>query len=275
MKGNIIYTKTIPGKDPEYAPFPENLHPDIISFLDRQHIQTLYTHQAETFQHAMERRNVVITTPTASGKSLCFYLPVIQEILQHPFTRALFIYPTKVLAADQYRSLLPWMEYLGEHRLSIGVYDGDTTPDERKWIRERANIILTNPDMLKGFMLPNHSRYGFDFIFSNLKYIVLDELHVYRGAFGSNLSNIFRRLSRICRYYHADPQFLCSLATIVNTVELAEKICGHSFVCVNKSGAGMSDRTYCLIQPPERLDNNGNPYGRESVISVVADLLRI
>lgn len=157
--------------------------------------------------------------------------------------------------------------------MSAGVYDGDTPPDERKCIRERANIILTNPDMLNGSMLPNHSKYGFDFIFANLKYIVLDELHVYRGAFGSHLANVFRRLSRLCRYYHADPQFLCSSATIANPVELAEKICRKSFVCISKSGAGMSERTYCLIQPSEKLDRDGNPYGKESVITVAADLL--
>ena len=273
MKGNIIYKKIIPGKEPEYAGFPEELHPDIQSFLIKQDIKSLYIHQAEAFSNAVSGKNVVITTPTASGKSLCFYLPVIQEILQNPVTRAIFVYPTKALAADQYRALKPWIEYLGEHRLSAGVYDGDTPPDERKRIRERANIILTNPDMLNGSMLPNHSKYGFDFIFANLKYIVLDELHVYRGAFGSHLANVFRRLSRICRYYHADPQFLCSSATIANPVELAEKICGKSFVCISKSGAGMSERTYCLIQPSEKLDRDGNPYGKESVITVAADLL--
>ena len=273
MRGNIIYKKIIPGREPKYADFPEELHPDIQSFLIKQDIKSLYIHQAETFSDAVRGKNVVITTPTASGKSLCFYLPVIQEILQNPVTRAIFVYPTKALAADQYRALKPWIEYLGEHRLSAGVYDGDTPPDERKRIRERANIILTNPDMLNGSMLPNHSKYGFDFIFANLKYIVLDELHVYRGAFGSHLANVFRRLSRLCRYYHADPQFLCSSATIANPVELAEKICGKSFVCVSKSGAGMSERTYCLIQPSEKLDRDGNPYGKESVITVAADLL--
>ncbi len=252
MKGNIIYKKIIPARSPEYAEFPKSLHPDIQDFLSGQNIKSLYTHQAEAFSHAMAGENIVITTPTASGKSLCFYLPVVQEILKDPVTRAIFIYPTKALAADQYRALIPWMEALGEHRLSVGVYDGDTPPAERKRIRERANIILTNPDMLNGSMLPNHSKYGFDFIFSNLKYIILDELHVYRGAFGSHLANVFRRLSRICRYYHSDPQFLCSSATIANPLELAEKICGRSFINIARSGAGISERIYCLFQPEKK-----------------------
>ena len=192
MKGNIIYKKTIPARSPEYAEFPKSLHPDIQDFLSGQNIKSLYTHQAEAFSHAMAGENIVITTPTASGKSLCFYLPVVQEILKDPVTRAIFIYPTKALAADQYRALIPWMEALGEHRLSVGVYDGDTPPAERKRIRERANIILTNPDMLNGSMLPNHSKYGFDFIFSNLKYIILDELHV-PFVINQNCYNIFDR----------------------------------------------------------------------------------
>lgn len=168
------------------------------------------------FQAAEEGKHVVAATPTASGKSLCFYLPVINEILKNPLCRAIFLYPTKALAADQYRALQPWIAHFGRERLDAGVYDGDTTPAERSRIRKQANIILTNPDMLNGSLLPNHSRYGFDFLFSNLKFVVLDELHVYRGAFGSHLANVFRRLSRVCRYYHSAPQFLASSATIAN-----------------------------------------------------------
>ena len=206
MKGNIIYKKTIPARSPEYAEFPKSLHPDIQDFLSGQNIKSLYTHQAEAFSHAMAGENIVITTPTASGKSLCFYLPVVQEILKDPVTRAIFIYPTKALAADQYRALIPWMEALGEHRLSVGVYDGDTPPAERKRIRERANIILTNPDMLNGSMLPNHSKYGFDFIFSNLKYIILDELHCQSpGTCGKDLRKIFYQYrQKRCRNIRAD-----------------------------------------------------------------------
>lgn len=269
----IIYRKTIPGRAAEYADFPENLHPDIKEFLVSRKIGQLYTHQAETYQKAAEGKNLVITTPTASGKSLCFFLPVIDAILKDPLTRALFVYPTKALAADQYRALLPWMEYLGRDRLDAGVYDGDTVPRERSRIRKQANIILTNPEMLNGAMLPNHSRYGFDFIFSNLKYVVLDELHVYRGAFGSHLANAFRRFYRITRYYHSSPQFLCSSATIANPVELAEKICGTSFSCIDHNGAGSEEKEYCLVQPPKITGKDQNYYGRKSVVGVTAELL--
>ena len=240
----IIYRKTIPAREPEYADFPEKLHPDIVKFLKNHGIEKLYIHQTEAYEQAAEGKNLVITTPTASGKSLCFYLPVINAILKEPLTRALFVYPTKALAADQYRALFPWIEFFGRERLDAGVYDGDTSPKERSRIRKQANIILTNPEMLNGAMMPNHSKYGFDFIFSNVKYVILDELHVYRGAFGSHLANAFRRFSRICRYYHSAPQFLCSSATIANPVELAEKICGAHFSCIDRNGAGAEEREY-------------------------------
>ena len=164
----IIYRKTIPAREPEYADFPEKLHPDIVKFLKNHGIEKLYIHQTEAYEQAAEGKNLVITTPTASGKSLCFYLPVIDAILKEPLTRALFVYPTKALAADQYRALLPWIEFFGRERLDAGVYDGDTSPKERSRIRKQANIILTNPEMLNGAMMPNHSKYGFDFIFSKI-----------------------------------------------------------------------------------------------------------
>ena len=154
-----------------------------------------------------------------------------------------------------------------------GVYDGDTPVAERTRIRQSANIILTNPEMVNGAFLPNHSKYGFDFIFSNLKYIVIDELHTYRGAFGSHLANVFRRLSRVFRYYHSNPQFLCSSATIANPVELATEICGKQFALVDKDGSPAAERGYYLIQPPKIMGKDDNYYGQIRITTVAAELL--
>lgn len=269
----IIYQKTIPEREPVYTDFPAGLHPEITEYLKKKEINALYSHQAEMFEQAGQGGNIVITTSTASGKTLSFLLPVISEILKDPLSRAIFVYPTKALAADQYRALVPWMEYFGRNRIDAGVYDGDTPQTERSRIRKQANIILTNPDMLNGAMLPNHSKYGFDFIFSNLKFVVLDELHVYRGAFGSHMANVMRRLLRICRYYRSVPQFLCSSATIANPVELAEKICGTEFTCIDRDGSGAAQREYCLIQPPKIKGENNHYYGQKPIVNVAAEVL--
>lgn len=269
----MIYKKTIPAREAQYAAFPEQMNTEISDYLCGQGIDGLYSHQAQMYEHARQKKHVVITTSTASGKTLSFLLPVMQEILKNPLARALFIYPTKALAADQYRALLPWIAHFGEHRVNAGVYDGDTPVAERSRIRKYANIILTNPEMLNGAMLPNHSKYGYDFIFSNLKFVVLDELHTYRGAFGSHMANVMRRFSRICSYYHAAPQFLCSSATIANPVELAQKICGQPFVCVDKNGAKAAERNYYLIQPPKIKGKDQNVYGQQSVVSVTTGFL--
>ena len=180
--------------------------------------------------------------------------PVLQEILRSPRARAIFIYPTKALASDQYKALWPVLEYFGEGRISAGVYDGDTTSAERSRIRRSANIILTNPEMINSSFLPNHSKYGFDLLFANLQYVVIDELHTYRGAFGSHLANVLRRLDRVCRYYHSTPRFLCSSATIANPLELARGICGRQFVQVKRDGAPRAERRYVFLQPPKIRD---------------------
>lgn len=231
----VVYTKRIPARAASFVDFPEKLHPDIRSYLTAHGIPCLYAHQAEMFEKARKKENVVITTSTASGKTLSFLLPVLEAILEDPLTRAIFIYPTKALAADQYRAIQPILEYFGEGRISAGVYDGDTMQAERSRIRKSANIILTNPEMLNAAFLPNHSRYGFDFIFTNLKFVVIDELHSYRGAFGAHLANIFRRMKRVCGYYHSKQHFLCSSATIANPVELAEHICGEKFSLIDQA----------------------------------------
>ncbi|MBK1812817.1 DEAD/DEAH box helicase [Clostridium sp. YIM B02505] len=269
----IIYNKTIPKRQAKYADFPSGLSQELCGYLSEKGIDKLYCHQAEMFEKAMELNNIVITTSTASGKTLSFLLPVINEILSNPLARAIFIYPTKALASDQYRAILPYLEYFGDNRISAGVYDGDTAVNERSRIRKNANIILTNPEMINAAFLPNHSKFGFDFIFSNLKYVVIDELHTYRGAFGSHLGNVFRRLGRVCRYYNSSPQYLCSSATIANPVELAEEICGQKFIRVDKDGSPAAKRKYMLVQPPKIMGKDKKYYGQVQTTTVAADLI--
>lgn len=269
----IIYNKTIPQREARYVDFPSTLSKELCGYLSQKGITKLYCHQAEMFEKSMEQNNIVITTSTASGKTLSFVLPVIQEILSNPLARAIFIYPTKALASDQYRAILPYLEYFGENRISAGVYDGDTTVNERSRLRKEANIILTNPEMLNSAFLPNHSKFGFDFIFSNLKYVVIDELHTYRGAFGSHLANVFRRLRRVCRYYNSSPQYLCSSATIANPVELAEEICGQKFIQIDKDGSPSAQRKYMFIQPPKIMGADKKYYGQVQTNTVAADLI--
>ena len=269
----IIHTRKMQTKEAVYRDFPEMLRQEIKDYLSENHIPQLYSHQVEMFEAVRAGQNAVITTSTASGKTLAFLLPVLQEILENPLTRAIFIYPTKALASDQYRSLQPVLKYFGAGKISAGVYDGDTKPAERTRIRKSANIILTNPEMLNSAFLPNHSNYGFDAVFANLKYVVIDELHTYRGAFGAHLANIFRRMHRICSYYHSNPQFLCSSATIANPVELAGKICGCEFSLIDKDGAPAPEKEYCIIQPPEIKGNNDKVYGRIAASTVAADLI--
>lgn len=273
IKDLITYTKEYPAREAIYSDFPEDMLPELSAYLKKQGISGLYCHQAEMFEKAQEGKNLVITTSTASGKTLSFLLPVLQEILKDPLARAVFIYPTKALAADQYRAIQPVIDYFGENLISAGVYDGDTPASERSRIRKNANLILTNPEMLNGAFLPNHSRYGFDFIFSNLKFVVIDELHTYRGAFGSHLANVFRRLGRICRYYRSSPRFLCSSATIANPVELAEEICGQEFTRISRDGSPAGPRRYVFLQPPAIKGKDGKNYGQVSSTEVASHLI--
>lgn len=269
----IIYNKVIPQRKADYVAFPQKLVKELSDYLIESGINSLYSHQAEMFERVMEGNNVVITTSTASGKTLSFLLPILQEILKNPLTRAILIYPTKALASDQFRAIMPYLECFGKNRISAGVYDGDTPVNERSRIRNSANIILTNPEMLNSAFLPNHSKYGFDFILSNLKYVVIDELHTYRGAFGSHLANVFRRLQRVCKYYNASPTFLCSSATIANPLELASDICSQEFVLISKDGSPAPKRKYTIVQPPSIKGSDKNDYGRMQITTVASNLI--
>jgi DEAD/DEAH box helicase domain-containing protein len=250
FRDKIIFERVTPERAASFADFPERMSPEIRRYLRSHGIDALYSHQAEMFDRAMDGENTVVTTSTASGKTLAFLLPILQAILEDSRTRAIFLYPTKALASDQFRALSPLLEHFGAGRVQAGIYDGDTPPNERSRIRSSANIILTNPEMLNATFLPNHGSFGFNFLFANLKYVVVDELHSYRGAFGSHLANLMKRLARICRYYGSSPRFLCSSATIANPVELAEKICGAPFSLVSKDGSPAPEKRYYLWQPP-------------------------
>jgi DEAD/DEAH box helicase domain-containing protein len=214
-------------------------------------IEGLYTHQAAAIEHALNRRNVVITTPTASGKTLCYNAPVLSAVLRDPSTRALYLFPTKALAQDQLAELHALSDQLSRRNdLEIGVftYDGDTPQDARRAIRGRAHIVLSNPDMVHSGILPHHPRWAK--LFENLQFVIIDELHAYRGVFGSHLTNVLRRLRRICRHYGSNPTFICSSATIANPRELAEALVEQPFELVSESGAPRGEKWFLFVNPP-------------------------
>jgi len=186
----------------EFAEFPEALSPMLQQALAARGIERLYTHQAEAFGHASAGRNVVIVTPTASGKTLCYNLPVMNSLLADANARAMYLFPTKALAEDQLHEFQAAVDAMGGN-LRAFTYDGDTPQDARRAIRERANVIFTNPDMLHAGVLPHHTKWAK--AFENLRYVVIDELHYYRGVYGSHLANLLRRLKRVCEFYGSSP----------------------------------------------------------------------
>src|SRR5205823_4324712 len=209
-----------------------------------QGITSLYRHQAEAWEAATRGEHVIVTTGTASGKTLAFNLPVLDAIARDPKTRVLYLYPTKALAQDQARSL----QALGLPKLRAAIYDGDTEAEKRWQIRKWANAILSNPDMLHVGVLPHHDRWGD--VFANLRYIVVDEAHVYRGVFGSHVANVLRRLRRLARVYGSEPQFLLASATIANPGELAHSLTGAETTVIGDDGAPRAERTVALWNPP-------------------------
>ncbi len=241
----------LPAIPAAFAPYPDGTDERLVSALRTRGIEQLYTHQAEAFDHVLARRNVVTITPTASGKTLCYNAPVMNAILQDPATRALYLFPTKALAQDQLAELHTLSEIVARGtELEIGVftYDGDTPADARRAIRGKAHVVLSNPDMVHSGILPHHPRWGK--LFENLRFVVVDELHAYRGVFGSHLANIMRRLQRICRHYGSDPIFICSSATIANPRELAEGLIGRRFELVEKNGAPRGEKFFLFVNPP-------------------------
>jgi DEAD/DEAH box helicase domain-containing protein len=241
----------IPPREPRLVDFPSALDSRLRQALDGRGILKLYSHQAQSFELARGGKNVVVVTPTASGKTLCYNLPVLQRIIENPDARALFLYPTKALTYDQLDDLMQWANALSSGReKDIGVfsYDGDTPQDARRAVRSRGHIVLSNPDMLHKGILPHHTKWTR--LFENLEFVVLDELHTYRGVFGSHVANIFRRLERVCAFYGSKPQFICTSATIANPQELAQNLTGQPFEFVRESGAGEAEKHVFFYNPP-------------------------
>src|SRR6266567_4505491 len=236
-----------PARDAQWADFPAWVHPDLAAAYAAKNIRRLYTHQAAAAEAVHAGKNVVIVTPTASGKTLCYNLPVLNAVLENSDTRALYLFPTKALAQDQLAELHDLNQRL-EDRFGVFTYDGDTPADARKAIREKSHIVLTNPDMLHTGILPHHTRWTR--LFENLRYIVIDELHTYRGVFGSHLCNVLRRLRRIARFYGRDPQFICCSATIANPGDLAARLLETDVEVLNANGAPAGEKTFVFYNPP-------------------------
>jgi DEAD/DEAH box helicase domain-containing protein len=230
-----------------YQDVPATVNPALRSALASRGIEQLYSHQAEAFQAIEQGRNVVVVTPTASGKTLCYNLPVLNLLLSDPGARAMYLFPTKALAEDQLHELQTAIDRTGSE-IRAFTYDGDTPQDARKAIRQRANIVLTNPDMLHSGILPHHTRWAK--LFENLRYIVIDELHYYRGVYGSHLANLLRRLKRICEFYGTKPIFICCSATIANPRELAEALTELPFRIVDSNGAPRGEKFFVFYNPP-------------------------
>jgi DEAD/DEAH box helicase domain-containing protein len=237
----------IPAREAQWADFPAWVNPDLVSAYAAKGIRRLYTHQTAAAEAVHASKNVVIVTPTASGKTLCYNLPVLNDVLEHPDTRALYLFPTKALAQDQLAELHDLNQRLDD-RFGVFTYDGDTPADARKAIREKGHVVLTNPDMLHTGILPHHTRWTR--LFENLRYIVIDELHTYRGVFGSHLCNVLRRLRRIARFYGRDPQFICCSATIANPGELATRLLESEVEVLNANGAPAAEKTFVFYNPP-------------------------
>lgn len=244
---NVTEWRVLPAREAKYAPFPDELDARIVQVLKARGIERLYTHQRQALDCALAGRDFVVVTPTASGKTLCYNLPVLNAILKDNAARALYLFPTKALSSDQVSELYSMVEALGAD-IKAFTYDGDTPASARTAIRQAGHVVVTNPDMLHQGILPHHTKWVR--LFENLKYVVIDEIHAYRGVFGSNLANVLRRLERICAFYGAHPTFICCSATIHNPKELAENMTARSMTMIDDNGAPAGRRHVIFYNPP-------------------------
>jgi DEAD/DEAH box helicase domain-containing protein len=236
----------IPAKSGQYRPFPSGLDARLAKALQQREMTQLYTHQAAAWESVQAGQHTVIVTPTASGKTLCYNLPVLHAALQEQ-TKALYLFPTKALAQDQVAELSALNE-AGALGIRAFTFDGDTPGDARKAVRTRGDIVVTNPDMLHQGILPHHTKWAQ--FFEGLRFVVIDEMHTYRGVFGSHVANVLRRLRRICRFYGSEPQTILCSATIANPAELARELTGHEVTAIIESGAPQGAKHLLLWNPP-------------------------
>ena len=265
----ICAVEELPGRPAETRPPPPALHPRWLDYLRGEGIDHLYSHQARAIELALEGKNVVVVTSTASGKTLCYNIPVLEDVLRGRPGYALYIFPTKALAQDQMRVLDDMIQKL-DLDVEAGVFDGDTEPNHRRRLRRQGRIILTNPDMLHQAILPHHG--GWAGLFSGLRTVVVDEIHSLRGIFGSNVACVLRRLRRVASHYGASPRFLCASATIANPREHAERLLGDEVVVVDEDGAPRGRRTIALWNPPLYRRPDGSQ-GRKGPVSVATRVL--
>jgi DEAD/DEAH box helicase domain-containing protein len=243
----LTCVKHIPAREAQFRAMPNWVRPELAAAYRAKGIEQLFSHQATAAEMARAGKNFVVVTPTASGKTLCYNLPILNSILENTDTRALYLFPTKALAQDQLAELHDLSKRLDDC-FGVFTYDGDTPADARRAIRERGHVILTNPDMLHTGILPHHTKWTR--VFENLRYIVLDELHTYRGVFGSHLANVLRRLARIAKFYGSEPQFVCCSATIANPGELAAQLIEKPVSVVEENGAPAAEKLFVFYNPP-------------------------
>ncbi|WP_400241937.1 DEAD/DEAH box helicase [Niallia sp. JL1B1071] len=246
-KERISYWHTIEAKEAVTVPLPNDLFPNLKDALQKRGVTRLYTHQYSSYQAIREGNSVVAVTPTASGKTLCYNLPVIQSIAENKNARALYMFPTKALAQDQKSELNELIES-AELQINSYTYDGDTPASIRQKVRKAGHIVITNPDMLHSAILPHHTKWVS--LFENLKYVIIDELHIYRGVFGSHVANVIRRLKRICAFYGSNPVFVCTSATIANPKELAENLTEQRVKLIDNNGAPSGKKHFVFYNPP-------------------------
>jgi DEAD/DEAH box helicase domain-containing protein len=254
----IVHIERIPHQGAAFGKLDNPLHPSLEACLKALNISDLYSHQAEALNAILAGKNVIIATPSASGKTLCYHLATLDALIHDRNSRALYIFPTKALAQDQLRSLRQIVSLLPSpiptHRgevispRAMATFDGDTPQDERADIRRQARVVLTNPDMLHLGILPNHQSWSK--LFRNLKYVVIDETHIYRGVFGSHVANVMRRLRRLCAFYRSNPQFICCSATIANPREHAQNIVGLPFEAIVEDGSPHGEKYFTFWNPP-------------------------